>query len=60
MESEEGKKLTIASEMNELAYSEQIFSIDDKKKLGKQYLIYVKASWINIMQMEMQVYLGRG
>jgi hypothetical protein len=30
MESEEGKKLTIAADMNELAYTELILLIDDK------------------------------
>jgi hypothetical protein len=30
MESEEGKKLTIATDMNELEYTELIFLIDDK------------------------------
>jgi hypothetical protein len=35
MESEEGKKLTIAADMNELAYTELILSIDDKKNSGK-------------------------
>jgi hypothetical protein len=35
MESEEGKKLTIAADMNEIAYTELILSIDDKKSNGK-------------------------
>jgi hypothetical protein len=35
MESEEGKKLTIAADMNELAYTELILSIDDKTSNGK-------------------------
>jgi hypothetical protein len=35
MESEEGKKLTIAEDMNELAYTELVLSIDDKKSSGK-------------------------
>jgi hypothetical protein len=35
MESEEGKKLTIAAYMNELANTEQILPIDDKKSSGK-------------------------
>jgi hypothetical protein len=35
MESEEGKKLTIAADMNELAYTELILSIDDKTSSGK-------------------------
>jgi hypothetical protein len=30
MESEEGKKLAIAADMNELAYTELILSINDK------------------------------
>jgi hypothetical protein len=39
MESEEGKKLTIAADMNELAYIELILSIDDKTSSGKWHLI---------------------
>jgi hypothetical protein len=35
MESEEGKKLTIAVDMNELAYTELILSIDDKTSSAK-------------------------
>jgi hypothetical protein len=35
MESEEGKKLTIAADMNKLAYTELILSIDDKTSSGK-------------------------
>jgi hypothetical protein len=35
MESEEGKKSTIAADMNELAYTELILSIDDKTNSGK-------------------------
>jgi tellurite resistance-related uncharacterized protein len=35
MESEERKKLTIAADMNELAYSELILSIDDKTSSAK-------------------------
>jgi hypothetical protein len=35
MESEEGKKLTIAADMNELTYTELILSIDDKTSNGK-------------------------
>jgi hypothetical protein len=45
IDSEEGKKLTIATDMNELNYTELVLSIDDKT---------------SIMQMEMQVWLGRG
>jgi tellurite resistance-related uncharacterized protein len=35
MESEEGKKVTIAADMNELVYTELILSIDDKTSSGK-------------------------
>jgi hypothetical protein len=35
MESEERKKLTIAADMNELAYTELILLIDDKTSSGK-------------------------
>jgi hypothetical protein len=35
MESEEGKKLNIAADMNELAYTELILSIDDKTSIRK-------------------------
>jgi hypothetical protein len=35
MESEEGKKLTIADDMNELVYTELILSIDDKTSSRK-------------------------
>jgi tellurite resistance-related uncharacterized protein len=42
MESEEGKKLTIAADMNELAYTELIFSIDDKTSSGKVAFNLVK------------------
>jgi hypothetical protein len=42
MVSEEGKKLTIAADMNELACTELIFSIVDKKRSGKVALNLVK------------------
>jgi hypothetical protein len=42
MESEEGKKLTIAADMNELAYTELILSIDDKTSSGKVAFNLVK------------------
>jgi hypothetical protein len=42
MESEEGKKVTIASDMNELAYTELILSIDDKTSSGKVAFNLVK------------------
>jgi hypothetical protein len=42
MESEEGKKLTIAADMNELAYTELILSIDDKTSSGKVSFNLVK------------------
>jgi hypothetical protein len=42
MESEEGKKSTIAADMNELAYTELILLIDDKKSSGKVAFILVK------------------
>jgi hypothetical protein len=35
MESEEGKKLTISADMNELEYTELILSIDHKTSSGK-------------------------
>jgi hypothetical protein len=42
MESEEGKKLTIAADMNELTYTELILSIDDKTSIGKVAFNLVK------------------
>jgi hypothetical protein len=42
LESEEGKKLTIAADMNELAYTELILSIDDKTSSGKVAFNLVK------------------
>jgi hypothetical protein len=42
MESEEGKKLTIAAKINELAYTELILLIDDKTSSGKVALNLVK------------------
>jgi hypothetical protein len=42
MESEEGKKLTIATDMNELAYIELISLIDDKTSSGKVAFNLVK------------------
>jgi hypothetical protein len=42
MKSEEEKKLTIAADMNELAYTELILSIDDKTKSGKVAFNLVK------------------
>jgi hypothetical protein len=42
MESEEGKKLTIAADMNELAYTELILLIDDKTRSGKVVFNLVK------------------
>jgi hypothetical protein len=42
MKSEEGKKLIIASDMNELAYTELILSIDDKTCRGKVAFNLVK------------------
>jgi tellurite resistance-related uncharacterized protein len=41
-ESEEGKKLTIAADMNELAYTELILSIDDKTSSEKVAFNLVK------------------
>jgi hypothetical protein len=42
MEFEEGKKLTITVEMNELAHTELILSIDDKTNSGKVEFNLVK------------------
>jgi hypothetical protein len=42
MESEEGKKLTITEDMNELAYTELILSIDDKTSSEKVAINLVK------------------
>jgi hypothetical protein len=42
MESEEGKKLTIAANMNESVYTELILSIDDKTRSGKVAFNLVK------------------
>jgi hypothetical protein len=42
MDSVEGKKLTIAADMNELAYTELILLIDDKKSSGKVAFNLVK------------------
>jgi hypothetical protein len=44
MESEEGKKLTIAADMNELDYKELILSIDDKTSSGEVAYNFVKGS----------------
>jgi hypothetical protein len=43
-ELEEGMKLTIAADMNELAYNELILSIDDKTSAGKVAFDLVKGS----------------
>jgi hypothetical protein len=42
MELEEGKKLTVATHMNELAYNELILLIDDKTSSGKVAFYLVK------------------
>jgi tellurite resistance-related uncharacterized protein len=42
MESEEGKKLTIAADINELVYAELFLSIDDKTSNGKVAFNLVK------------------
>jgi hypothetical protein len=42
MELDEGKKLTIAADMNEIAYTELILSIDDKTSSGKVAFNLVK------------------
>jgi hypothetical protein len=42
MDSEEGQKLTISSDINELAYTELILSIDDKRSNGKVAFNLVK------------------
>jgi hypothetical protein len=42
MESEEGKKLAITADMNELAYKELILLIDDKTSSGKVAFNLVK------------------
>jgi tellurite resistance-related uncharacterized protein len=42
MEPEEGKKLTIAADMNELSYTELILSIDDMTSSGKVVFNLVK------------------
>jgi hypothetical protein len=39
MESEEGKKLTIAADMNELAYTELICRLMTRQAVGKWHLI---------------------
>ena len=41
-DTEEGKKLMIAADMNELAYTELILSIDDKTRNGKVAFNLVK------------------
>jgi hypothetical protein len=46
MKSEEGKKLTVATYMNELAYTELILSIDDKTSNAKVAFNLVKG-WKN-------------
>jgi hypothetical protein len=50
IESEEGKKLTIASDINESAYIELIFSIDDKTRSGKVTFNLVKGCRTKSMQ----------
>jgi hypothetical protein len=42
MDPEEGKKLTITADMNELAYTELFLSIDDKTSGGKVVFYLVK------------------
>jgi hypothetical protein len=42
MESEEGEKLTIAADMNKVAFNELILSIDDKTISGKVVFNLVK------------------
>jgi hypothetical protein len=39
MESEEGKKLTTAADMNELAYTELIYRLMTRQTVGKWHLI---------------------
>jgi hypothetical protein len=46
MESEEGKKLTVAADMNGLAYTELILFIDDETNSGKVAFNQVKG-WKN-------------
>ena len=43
VESEEGKKMTMTADLNELAYTELILSIDDKTSSGKVAFNLVKA-----------------
>jgi hypothetical protein len=59
MESEAGKKLTIAADMKELAYTVLILSIDDKTSSEKVAFNLVKSARTKIMQMETQVWLGK-
>jgi hypothetical protein len=60
MDLEEGQKLTIAADMNELAYTGLILSIDDTTSNGKVAFKLVISTRIRIMQVGMQVCLRRG
>jgi hypothetical protein len=59
VDTEEAKKMRIAADMNELAYTELILSIDDKTSNGKVAFNLVKGCKIRTMQMVMQVWLRK-
>jgi hypothetical protein len=55
VDTEEGKKLTIATDMNELAYAELILSIDEKTSNGKVAFNIVKGCKYGLGKIEKQV-----
>jgi hypothetical protein len=59
MELEEGKKLKIAADRNELAYIELILLIDDKTSSGKVAFNLVKGYKNKDLQVETQVWLAK-
>jgi hypothetical protein len=57
---ESGKKKSIAIELNEIAYTELILSIDVKTSSEKLLLILLKALRAKIIQMAMLLLHGKG
>jgi hypothetical protein len=60
MESQEGKNLRIVADMNELACTELILSIEDKTSSGKVEISLMKGYKNKILHMETQLWLGIG
>jgi hypothetical protein len=59
MGSDEGKKLTIAADMNELAYTELILLIDDKTSSGKVAFNLVEGCKNKDYVDEMHIWIGK-